>query len=107
MPCFENTCVMNMSAMSMAVAVSVVGMKIHSFDSQSMTTSIAVKPFDGGSCLMKSMLIECHRHSSIGSHCRRLYGAMLGWLIVHAEHALCYEVLAVSTHAGPYIVSLY
>jgi hypothetical protein len=74
MPCFENTCVTNASAMSMAVAVSVLDMKMHSFDSQSMTTSVVVKPFDSGSSLMKSMLIECHGHSSIGSSCRRPYG---------------------------------
>ena len=74
MPCFANTWVTKASATSTKVALSVVGMKIPSLERWSMTTKIDVKPFDGGSCSMKSMLIECHGLSGIGSGCRRPYG---------------------------------
>jgi len=55
----------------MEVALSVVGMKILSLDRWLMTTKMAMKPFDRGSCLMKSMLIECHGQSGIRRGCRR------------------------------------
>jgi hypothetical protein len=53
--------------MSTVVASLVVGMNIASFERQSMTTRMAVNPFKGRSCLMKSMLIECQGLSGIGS----------------------------------------
>ena len=56
--------------MSMAVVLSVVGMNTASFDKWSMTTRMDVKPLKRGSCSMKSMLIECHGRSGIGSGCR-------------------------------------
>ena len=49
-------------------------MKMLSFMSQLIMTRMAVKLSDMGSCSMKSMLIECHRQSGIGSSCNNLYG---------------------------------
>ena len=70
-PCFANTCVTNASATSTAVAESVVGMNTLSFVRQSITTKIAVKPLEAGSCSMKSILIECQGRSGIGNSCNR------------------------------------
>ena len=69
-PCFKNMWVMKMSATSMAVTVSVVGMKILSLDNWLMTTRMVVKLLEAGNCSMKSMLTECQRRSGIGSSCR-------------------------------------
>ena len=74
MPCLAKTWDTKASAMSMAVALSVVGMNMLSFDKRSIITSIAVKPSDDGSCSMKSMEIECQGRSGIGSGCSRPYG---------------------------------
>ena len=86
-PCLENMCVMKASAMSAAVALLVVGIKTLSLERRSITTKIEVKPFDDGSCLIKSILIECHGRSGIGSGCRRLYGRCCkGLLRAHKTH---------------------
>ena len=45
-------------------------MKIACLDSRSTTTRIAVKPKEGGNCSMKSIDIEFHGFSGIGS-CQR------------------------------------
>ena len=58
--------------MSMAVVLLVVGMNTASFDKWSMTMRMDMKPLERGSCLMKSMLIEYHGRSGIGSGCRSL-----------------------------------
>ena len=55
-------------------------MKIACLDSQSTTTRIVVKPNEGGNCSMKSIEIEFHGFSGMGS-CRRFpYGRCRGAL---------------------------
>ena len=64
----------------MEVILSCVGTTITCLDSQSMTTKIAVKPNEGGNCLMKSIDIEFHIFSGIGRCQRLLYGWCQGAL---------------------------
>ena len=66
-PCLENTCIMNMSARSSEVQWIVVGMKIPCLDSRSTITRIASQPEDVGRVSMKSMEMEFHGRSGIGS----------------------------------------
>ena len=47
--------------------VSYVGMNMACLDNRSTTTRIAVKPEEEGSCSMKSMEMESHGLSGIGS----------------------------------------
>ena len=56
------------------------GIKIACFVSQSTTTKIVVNPSEGGNFSMKSMEIEFHGFSGIGSCWRLLYGRCLGAL---------------------------
>ena len=48
-----------------------VGMKMHCLDKRSTTTRIEVKPEDGGSCSIKSIDMEFHGFSGIGSCFKR------------------------------------
>ena len=49
-PCLVKAWVMNMSATSTAVTVSVIGMKIPSFERWSRTTKMAARPMDNVNC---------------------------------------------------------
>ena len=49
------------------VIVSCVGVNSTCFERWSTTTRIAVKPEDAGSCSIKSMEMEFHGHSGMGS----------------------------------------
>ena len=64
----------NRCASSAEVMVSWVGMYIPCFDSQSTITRIVSKPEEEGSFSMKSIEIEFHRRSGIGSCWRDPYG---------------------------------
>jgi len=57
---------MNNLARPWEVIVLWVRIKIPCLENQSTTRWIAVKPSEGGSCSMKSMEIEFHRHSGTG-----------------------------------------
>jgi hypothetical protein len=70
----EDLCVMIVSTMLVAVALSLVEMNTLSFNSRLMTTRMHVKLLDGGDCSMKSMLTECQGRSGIGIGCRSPYG---------------------------------
>ena len=74
MPCLAKTWVTNASATSTAVTVSIVGIKILSLERQSIFTRTAMNPLDGGSCTMKSMLMECQGCYRIGSGCSKPKG---------------------------------
>jgi hypothetical protein len=63
---------MNSWASCGAVISSTVGMNMPCLESRSMMTRIAVCPLDSGRCLMKSMEIEFHRRSGMGSCLRSL-----------------------------------
>ena len=56
------------------------GIKIACFVSWSTTTKIVVNPSEGGNCSMKSMEIEFHGFSGIGSCWRLPYGWCQGAL---------------------------
>ena len=72
--CLEKTWSTNSWVSCIEVIVSWVGIKIACLESRSTTTRMAVNPSEGGNCSMKSMEIEFHGFSGIGS-CRRLpYG---------------------------------
>ena len=55
-------------------------MKSVCLDNLSTTTRMAVKPSEGGSCLIKSMEMEFHGFSGMGSCFRRLKGQWWGVL---------------------------
>ena len=65
---------MNSLASSRAMMVLVVGMKMDCFDNRSTTMRIVVEPAEAGSCSMKSIDIEFHSFSGIGSCWRVPYG---------------------------------
>src|SRR5882672_3612464 len=87
-PCFENAWVTKSLASSGALTLSSVRMKITCFERQSTTTRIAVKAKDGGSCLMKSIEIECQGQSGIRSCLSWPYGWCRGALA--REHVTQY-----------------
>ena len=66
-PCLENMCMTKMMARSLEVQWIVVGMKMACLDSQSTTTRIESQPEEVGRVSMKSMEIEFHRCSRMGS----------------------------------------
>ena len=66
-PCLEKICAMKSLASSGEVMVSLVGMKIPCFDSWSTTIKMEVEPSEDGSCLIKSMEMECHGQAEMGS----------------------------------------
>ena len=76
-PCLEKTWRMNNLARSGDVMVSTVGMKRDCLVSLSTMTSIVSKPEDGGNFSMKSMDMEFHGLSGIGSCFRSPYGRCL------------------------------
>src|SRR6266705_3511372 len=87
MPCLERTWRRNSLASSGAVMVSCVGMKTHCFERWSTTTKMAVNPEDAGSCSMKSIEMEFHRHLGIGSCFSKPYSLWWGALArVQAVH---------------------
>ena len=69
--------------------MSSVGIKLHCFDRQSMTTKIAVCPEEARSCSIKSMEMEFHGFKGMGSCFRSLYSLCLGTFthaqVVHKE----------------------
>ena len=65
--CLENTWSRKSFASSGLVMVSWVGMKMACLESLSTTTRMAVKPVDEGSGLMKSIEMEFHGFSGMGS----------------------------------------
>ena len=67
MPCLENTCIMNSIARSSEVQWMVVGMNMPCLESQSTITRIESQLEDVGRVSMKSIEMEFHRHSGIGS----------------------------------------
>ena len=69
---------MNSWASCSEVMVSYVGTKMPCFEAQSITTSMAVKPFQLGSCSMKSMDIESQGRPGIGRDFSKPYGRCLG-----------------------------
>src|SRR5882672_11548369 len=71
---------MNSLEHSGVLILSLVRMKIACFERRSTTTRIAVKTDEGGSCLMKSIEIECQGRSGIGSCLSRPYGRCRGAL---------------------------
>ena len=66
-PCFENTCIMNKTARSSDVQLMVVGMNIPCFEKRSTITKIASESEEVGSGSMKSIEMEFHGRSGIGS----------------------------------------
>ena len=66
-PCLENTCATKSLASSGEVMVLYVRMNIPHFDRWSIMTRMVVNPSEEGSCLMKSMKIECHGQAGMGS----------------------------------------
>src|ERR1700719_3196871 len=77
-PCFEKTWSMNRQANSAEFTSLVIGMKIPCFVNLSTTTRIAVKPELSGSCLMKSIEVEFHSFSGMGSCLSIPYGLCRG-----------------------------
>ena len=61
----------NCFASSAEVIVSTIGMKILCLVSLQTITNIEVNPEDGGSCSMKSIEMESHGRSGIGSCFRK------------------------------------
>ena len=76
-PCLEKTWRRKSFANSGDVTLSV-GMNMHCFDSQSTTTRIVVYPKELGSCSMKSIEMEFHGFSGIGSCLSKPKGLCLG-----------------------------
>ena len=72
--CFEKTWMTKSHANSTEVILSWVGINMACFDRQSTITRIVLKPEEEGSFLMKSIEIEFHGRSGIGSCWRDLYG---------------------------------
>src|SRR5882762_11305932 len=66
-PCLENTCVMNIMARSSDVQWIVVGMNILCLESRSTITRIESQPDEVGRVSMKSIEMEFHGRSGIGS----------------------------------------
>src|SRR5712664_2615989 len=66
-PCFENTCMMNIWARSLEVQWIVVGTNILCLVRRSTMTSMESQAEDIGSVSMKSIDMEFHGHSGIGS----------------------------------------
>src|SRR6266581_608922 len=79
-PCLEKMWRRNSLASSGAVMVSCMGMKMHCFERWSTTTKMAVNLEEVGSCSMKSIKMEFHRHLGIGSCFSKLYGLWQGTL---------------------------
>src|ERR1700719_2316280 len=77
-PCFKKTWSMNSQANSTEFTSLVIGMKIPCFINLSTTTRIAVKPELSGSCSMKSIKMEFHGFSGIGSCLSIPYGLCQG-----------------------------
>jgi len=71
-----------------AVLVSVVGMKRQYLDTWSITTRIAVKPLDVGTCSTKSILIECHGRPETGKSLQRAVRTMARGFVASAQNAL-------------------
>ena len=67
MPCLENTCIMNSIARSSEVQRMVVGMNMPCLESRSTITRIESQPEDVRKVSMKSIEMEFHGHSGIGS----------------------------------------
>ena len=67
MPCLEKTWRRNNLASLGELMVSCVGMNMHCLERQSMTTRMEVNLDKGRRCSMKSMEMEFHGHSGIGS----------------------------------------
>ena len=80
-PCLEKTWRRKSFANSGDVTLSSVGMNMHCFDSWSTTTRIAVYPEELGSCSMKSIEMEFHGFSRIGSCLSRPKGLCLGTFV--------------------------
>ena len=72
-PCFEKTWITKRRASSTEVIVSWVGMNMACFDRRSTITRMVSKPEEEGSFSMKSIEIEFHRCSGIGSCWRNPY----------------------------------
>ena len=70
--CFENMWRMNRFANCCAVISLTVGMNMPCLESLSMMTRIAVWPSESGNCSMKSIEIEFHGLSGMGSCLRNL-----------------------------------
>ena len=66
-PCLENTCITNSIARSLEVQWMVVGMNMPCLESRSTITRIESQPEDVGRVSMKSIEMEFHGHSGIGS----------------------------------------
>ena len=66
-PCLENTWRRKSCVSSGKVMVLCVGMNSAYFKRRSTTTRIVVKPEDAGSCSIKSMEMEFHGRSGMGS----------------------------------------
>ena len=66
-PCFENTWRMNKFANCCALILLTVGMNMPCLESLSMMTRIAVWLSESGNCSIKSIEIEFHGLSGIGS----------------------------------------
>ena len=79
-PCFENTWRTNKRLSSGAVRVSWAGMKMACLESRSTITSMAVYPAESGRCSIRSIEIEFHGSSGIGSCLSVPYGRCLGTL---------------------------
>src|SRR5437899_12513632 len=96
-PCLENTWSKNSFARSGLVTVSYVGTDIACFESRSITTRMAVKPVEGGSCSMKSIDLEFHGFSGTGSCWSRPEGLCRGGVAwgsaVHGWRASCTDGL--------------
>ena len=66
-PCLENTCIMNSIARSLEVQWMVVRMDMPCLESRSTITRIELQPEDVGRVSMKSIEMEFHGRSGIGS----------------------------------------
>ena len=83
-PCLEKTWKRKSFANSGDVTLLLVGMNMHCFDSWSTTIRIAVYPEELGSCSMKSIEMEFHGFSGIGSCLSKPKGLNLG-TFMHAQ----------------------
>ena len=82
-----------------------VGMNIHCFDKQLMTTRMEVNPEDGGSCSMESIDMEFHGFLGMGSCFNKLKGVMPQNLRASAGSAGRDVVLYIGTYTGPSILA--
>ena len=88
--CLEKTFFTKTSASPVASMVLMVSMKIACLVSLSTTTRMSVKPWDSGSCLMKSIEMDSQEHGGIGNCLSKPYGWCLFGL-------LCIQILQVLT----------